>query len=117
MDIIGFEDGFLDLREKFQIETFRYTKIRLTRKERKLLEKYGTRLQAFAAGAARSTSDDYVHFIKVHSRKAAPETPKERAWLKYQAIREDNTRLREAYRQERIKSPERDEYIRSRLVP
>ena len=117
MDIIEFEDGFLNLREKFHIEDFKYTKIRLTGRERKLLVKHGTRLQTFADGSARSTSDEYLHFMKVHSRKAVTETPKERAWLKYQSMREDNSRLREAYRQERIKSPERDEYIRSRLVP
>jgi uncharacterized protein YifE (UPF0438 family) len=117
MDIIEFEDGFLNLKEKFQVENLRYTKIRLTGRERKLLEKHGTRLQAFADGSARSTSDEYLHFMKVHSREADAKTPKEHAWLKYQSMLENNIHLREASRQERIQSPERDEYIRSRLVP
>ena len=51
--------------------------------------------------------------------KAEPSTneERERVWVKYRAMLEDEKRLKEQRRKELISSRERDEYIKSRFVP
>ncbi len=110
-------DSNLNLKKRFDIKIFKYTKTRLTREERTLLRRQGTKLQAFKERAASSTSEEYKHFMDVCTHDADPETAEERVWVKYQSMLEDEKRLREAHRSELIHSPARDEYIKSRLVP
>jgi len=111
----------------------------LTGPERRLLQKCGTKLQAFSAGRSTSTSDEYKHFMKVLQAfeegnsisssdgyrqflkacddAAEPISKEERVWLKYRTMLEEERRLKKQHEQELIKSPEREEYIKSRLVP
>lgn len=110
-------DLSLNLKKRFDIKKFKYTKTRLTRHERILLRREGVKLQAFVEGAASSTSVEYKHFMKVCAHDADPETAEERMWVKYQSMLEDEKQLREAHRRELINSPERDEYMKSRFVP
>jgi uncharacterized protein YifE (UPF0438 family) len=117
MDIIEFENDFLNLKEKFQIKKFKFTKAKLTRDERILLRRKGTKLQAFKEGEASSTSEEYKHFMKVCTHDADPNTAEEHVWIKYQAMLKDENELREAHRNELISSAARDEYIKSRFVP
>ena len=140
MEIID-NPEFLDLKEKFHIKpssSFKFTKVRLTGPEKKVLRKGGTRIQAYADRMATSTSDEYTRFMKLLQAfneksissseaykefmkncedNAEPITERERVWFKYRAMGEEEKRLREEQRKESISSPERDEYLKSRLLP
>ncbi len=116
MEIIS-NPEYLDLKEKFHIKPFNYTKIKLTGPEKSLLRRRGTRLQAFAERTASSNSTKYQHFIEVCEGKAEPNTNEEHVWLKYRSMLEEEKNLKEKFRQELIHSSERDEYIHSRLLP
>ena len=108
---------YLDLKEKFHIKPFKYTRVKLTGSEKSLLRRRGTRLQAFADRTASSNSTKYQHFMAVCDGKAEPNTNEERVWLKYRSMLEEEKKLKEKCRQELINSSNRDEYIHSRLLP
>ena len=129
-----------DPKEKFHVKpSFKFTSMKLTGQEKRLLQRCGKRFQAFEDGMSKSSSDEYKHFmkvlqefkegswissndryrqfIKVCENSAEPITKKERVWLKYQTMLEEEKRLKQQHEEELIRSPERDEYIKSRLVP
>ena|SRR5258708_37867354 len=116
MEIIS-NPEYLDLKEKFHIKPFNYTKTKLTGPEKGLLRRRGTRLQAFAERTAISNSAKYQHFMEVCEGKAEPSNNEERVWIKYQSILEEERNLKEKFRQELIHSSERDGYMHSRLLP
>jgi uncharacterized protein YifE (UPF0438 family) len=113
--------------------------VRLNGPERKLLERRGTRLKAYEENkGTRSSSDEYKHFMKVLQAyeersisssdaykqfmklcedNAEAITEEERVWLKYRTMLEEEKRLKEQHEAELKNSPERKEYIKSRLVP
>jgi uncharacterized protein YifE (UPF0438 family) len=143
MPILDFMTWPLDLEDskaKFHVRpNFKFTKMVLTGAERKSLERWGTLFQAFQEDArVSSSSADYKHFMKVlenfkqnsitsaetfrafvrtWQEKADPITNKERAWFKYQTMLKEEKRLKNEHEDSRIHSSERDEYIKSRLVP
>src|SRR5438477_11508447 len=63
-------DSSLNLKKRFDIKKFKYTKTNLTRDERILLRRKGTKLQAFKERAASSTSEEYRHFMEVCTHDA-----------------------------------------------
>ncbi len=125
-------------KAKFVVEEFKFAKTKLTGPETRLVEKYGTLFQGYEDPRVTTSSTEYEHFMKVlrafeersissadayrdfikeWTDKAEPLNKKERAWFKYRTIQEEAKRLKEEQRRESIRSPERDEYIKSRLLP
>jgi uncharacterized protein YifE (UPF0438 family) len=56
--------------------------------EIKALERHGARFEALASGAARPTTPEEKHFLRVDRDDAKPNTLAERAWLRLKARRE-----------------------------
>jgi uncharacterized protein YifE (UPF0438 family) len=143
MALLHFTTWPLDLgdpKEKFHVKPeFKFTKMNLTGPERKLLEKCGTRFEAFQKDVrVTSSGEEYKHFIQVLKAFEATSVSssegfrrfvkvweangnrisrKERVWLKYLVMLKEEKELKKRHEYESISSPERDEYIKSRLVP
>jgi uncharacterized protein YifE (UPF0438 family) len=125
--------------EEFHVNaSFKFTKMVLTDPEKDLLRRWGTQLKAFeekeptSSGEAYehfmrvlqlyeeesiSSTDAYRQFMKLCKHDGARITEKERVWFKYRTMLEEEKRLKKQHEEEQKHSPEREEYIKSRLLP
>ncbi len=107
----------LNLRERYRLKRFKYTGIKFSGSEKVFLRKHGTAPNALWDGTMTPITQRQKHFVDACSGITDPNTEEERIWLKYVSMLSDEKRLADARRQELINSPEREEYIKSRLLP
>jgi uncharacterized protein YifE (UPF0438 family) len=99
--------------DKYFVKRFRNAEDDLTSRERKSLEKHGTRLEALKNGTLHPQTEDERHFLAVCCGAAKSVKIYERAWLKYQYLLKEEREL-ENLRLEQFKnSPEYNERIQS----
>jgi uncharacterized protein YifE (UPF0438 family) len=105
----------IDFKEKFPLKReFKFVEDPLSWVEKRLLRRVGTKLQALIDGAIVSTGADDQHFVAVCKNNAEPNTRRERAWLKYHAALAEE-RLEANWLEEKKKSAEYEEYLKSRF--
>lgn len=105
----------INLRETFTIRQFKFAKDPLSWEERLLLRRIGTRLQALIDRAIVSLGAEDRQFVEVCTKNGEPTTTRERLWLKYHAALAEEKRLEAKWLEEKKKSAEYEEYLKSRF--
>ncbi len=97
----------------FYVKSFKHTDDDLSKREKKSLERNGTRLWALAHGTLAPQTEDEKHFLKVVVGSAKPRKVYERAWLKYHLLKKEEEEIKKAKHKQ--DSPKYKEYLRSRF--
>jgi uncharacterized protein YifE (UPF0438 family) len=101
--------------KEYFVRRFKYSEEDLSARERKSLEKNGTRLEALKEGRLKPQTEDERHFLLVCLGQATPVKIFERAWVKYHTLRNVEEKLEKANREQFITSAKYREYLNSRL--
>jgi uncharacterized protein YifE (UPF0438 family) len=101
--------------KEYFVKRFKYSEEDLSARERKSLEKNGTRLQALKEGRLKPQTEDERHFLLVCDGQVEPVKVFERAWIKYHSLRIVEEQLEKANREQFMTSAKYREYLNSRL--
>jgi uncharacterized protein YifE (UPF0438 family) len=104
-----------DIFERYFVRRFRNAENDLTSRERKSLEKHGTRLEALKEGRLRPQTEEERHFLSVCDGVDKPIKVYERAWIKYQSLCASEPVAEESRREKFRHSAEYAERLQSRL--
>jgi uncharacterized protein YifE (UPF0438 family) len=103
------------LLKEYFVRRFKYSEEDLSARERKSLEKLGTRLEALKEGRLKPQTEDERHFVLVCHGQATPVKIFEQAWVKYHTLRNIEEQLEKANREQFVTSEKYREYLNSRL--
>jgi uncharacterized protein YifE (UPF0438 family) len=101
----------LDLKEEFPLKRLKHTEYNLTLKQRKILMKYGTQMQALMDGSITPLWAKGKHFVAMCKGLVEPADEYENIWKSYLLTLEEEKRLKEIYRVSLKNSQQRKEYL------
>jgi uncharacterized protein YifE (UPF0438 family) len=101
--------------KEYFVKRFKYSEEDLSARERKSLEKNGTRLEALKESRLKPQTEDERHFLLVCDGQAKPVKVFERAWVKYHGLRIVEEQLEKASKEQFMASDKYREYLNSRL--
>ena len=101
--------------KEYFVKRFRHSEEDLSARERKSLEKNGTRLEALKEGRLKPQTEDERHFLLVCDGQEKPVKVFERAWIKYHRLRIVEEQLEKASKEQFMASDKYREYLNSRL--
>jgi uncharacterized protein YifE (UPF0438 family) len=103
----------IDLNEEFPIQRLKYAEYKITWKQKRLLKKCGTKMEALMDGRIKPFSARGKHFVAMCNGSVEPDDNYERIWESYLSTLEEEKKLAAIHRAEPIDPQQREQRIRS----
>jgi uncharacterized protein YifE (UPF0438 family) len=103
----------IDLNEEFPIRRLKYAEYNLTQKQRRLLKRYGTKMEALMDGKIEPVFARGKHFVDMCNNLVEPNNKYESIWKSYLSTLEEEKRLAAIHHAEPIDPQKREQHIQS----